>query len=929
MKKNFIFGAFAVAAMALFSCNKEQDFNKVEEREGIPFEFTAGTVDTKTANAGLSTTWVAGDQISLFHAVKDAAASTAVNDGAFTALSDGTSVSFSGNLADALDASSNYDWYAIYPYESGPQTADAFSYVTIGSPSSGTQVQTGNDSKAHLAGVNYPLYGKKKNVAASTKPSISLNQMSSIIEVKVTNKIASAIKVSKVQFYSSADNELIGQFRVDLSGDTPVFTSSVVNSVATLSVESADALAKDGSASYFFAVKPFTATPGSKITIIVTTDQGLQESSNIVPAKFDFLGGKIHTLNLNFINKNVGLAEFKYNEADWLTGQSITLPSTGSSTNLNGAIQTVGPINVSSTDGTTKTRVYNASGSYDLRVYNGGSISVAATGDNYISKITFNGKTITNLGLATANTWTGKEVCVSLPATGTANIYSINVFYQAAEATDHLFAIPVTSFNVPYSATSQAISFHAVNVDDLIISSSSEGYIDYSVAGNVITVNFTANTGTSSRDIVINAISDKAGYDEDITITQAGAPNTISTLTNGSVGTVTAQVAALATNGFILADNTGAIFVYKSGTGVSLGQTVTVSGTVGNYAKGLQFPSASTVTKGATGTFSYGTPAAFTETEISAWNNNDDNRLASYVTMTGVVKKNGSNYDLIVGGGATANVTFYSPVAAHTTGLAEGDNVTVTGYAINVMSSKCGVVPTEVVNNEVTPKIVFDHITGVAAAGVSGATLTVTPYRIDGWTPIVTKTGCVSAASINAACTTVTYSVSNNESTSAQSGTIVVTFQKSGESDVVYTINVAQQGKAAGTEVTIIIGDYAAAHSWENTKAYSTITVDSNITLTGYVKGNNNKYYDSNKSWRQYEGDDASITLTATNGATLKSVSFTYAQGNNGAIVYNSTNYSSGSDITLSGTSAAFTVTHTSGTKKGNVQITQIKVVYE
>ena len=566
-------------------------------------------------------------------------------------------------------------------------------------------------------------------------------------------------------------------------------------------------MATDASSIYYLAIRPFTAQAGTKINITVTTTSGSQTLSNIVPANFEFVANKIHTLNFNYTGKDVDLAEFKYNDSAWLTAHGIVLPSTGSSTNLNGVAQTVDAIEVTSTDGSTKTRVYNASGVYDLRVYSGGSLTIAASGDNVITKVTIAGKSITNLGLATANTWTGKQVAVKLPASGTANINTINVFYQAAEATDHLLVVPSTAYDVAYNATSQGISFYKANVSDMVVSSSSEGYIGNSVSGNTITVNFAANSTTSPRDIVVNVSSVSAAFDEDITITQAGAPATISTLSKGALGTVTAQVSALTTNGFVIADNTGAIFVYKSGQNVSIGQTVTVSGNVSSYNKGLQFPSSCTVTKGATGSYSYGAAATYTSTEISAWTSDASDRLASYVTMTGVVKKNGSNYDLIVGGGATANVTFYSPIAAHTTGLAEGDNVTVTGYAINVMSSKCGVVPTEVVNNEATPKIVFDHITGVAAAGVSGATLTVTPYRIDGWTPVVTKTGCVSAASINATCTTVTYSVSNNESTSAQSGTIVVTFQKSGESDVVYTINVAQQGKAAGTSYVYTFTD--------------------------------------------------------------------------------------------------------------------------
>lgn len=920
MKKIYILGALAVAATALFSCNKEQDFNKVEEPKGVPFEFVAGTVDTKTVNDGLSTTWAADDQISLFHAVKDAEASTAVYDGAFTASAAGASVAFTGTIADALDGETSYDWYAIYPYSDGVKTADAFDYVTIGSAAAGAQVQAGNDSKAHLAGVNYPLWGKKKNVAAATKPAITMNQMASIIEVKVTNKTAVDTKVTKVQFSSTADAELIGEFRVDLSGNTPAFTASTTNSVATLNVTDADALAEDEYASFFIAVKPFKATAGSKLTITVTTDQGVQELANIVPADFTFSAGKIHTLNFNFTNKTVNLAEFKYNDSSWLTAQGIVLPGEGGSTNLEGSSQTVNPIVVTSSDGGTKTRVYNAAGVYDLRVYNGGSLTIAATNDNFISKITIAGKTITNLGLATANTWTGKQVSVHLPATGTANINTINVFYQACEATDHLLEVPITSYNVAYNATSQGITFYKANVDDMVVSSSSEGYTSNSVVGNTITVNFTANGGASPRDIVVNVSSAKAGFDEDITITQVGAPATISNLSNGNAGTVTAQVAALTTNGFVIADNTGAIFVYKSGQGVSIGQTVTVSGTVGNYNKGLQFPSSCTVEKGATGSYSYDDATIYTSTQISAWNGDASNRLASYVTMTGVVKKNGSNFDLIVGGGSTANATLYYPVSTLTSGVAEGDNITVTGYAINVMSSKCGVVPTAIVNNETTPKLIFTDVTGVAAAGVTDATLDVVPFRIEGWTTVVTPAGCVSAASINAACTTVTYSVSNNNETSAKNGTITVTFQKGGESDVVYVINVAQLGKASGTSYVYTF----TSKSWAATLGSSTANWTSGKDAGGFTSGQgiqvttNASYNGANAtSPKSFTGISRIIVTYNTNKST----------GAGNVVIKVGTNDDKTNACAYSGsengTSANFTTTYDYATKQdGNVKIT-------
>ena len=918
MKKTMLLlSAVAVAAAALVSCQKEQDNSVPEKPQGIPFEITAGTVDTKTVNDDVHTTWIAGDQINLFHAEKDT--DSYVSDGTFTAAADGASVAFTGTLGAALDGEKSYDWYALYPYENDYATTPAmFDYVYIADRNNSyTQTQVGNDSKAHLAGDGYPLWGKKTNVAAATKPSINLNQMTAVIAVNVTNKIEDAITVSKVEFWTSADSYLVGEFRANFAGASPVLEHSSGSGIATLNVSGASALAKDASGVYYFAVKPFDAPAGSSLSIRVTTSEGVQTSENIVPVLYNFNAGKIYTLNFNYTGKNVNLAEFKYNDSAWLTAQGIALPASGSDTNLNGAAQTVDVIEVTSTDGGTKTRVHNTSGAYDLRVYSGGSLTIAASSDNYISKITMTGKNITNLGLATANTWTGKQVSVTLPATGTANINTINVFYQAAEGSDHLLEVPTTAYDVAYNATSQGITFYKANVSDMVVSSSSPGYTSNLVSGNTITVNFSANGSTSPRDIVVNVSSASAGFDEDITITQAGAPATISTLTSGTLSTVTAKVSALTTNGFVIADNTGAIFVYKSGQGVSIGQTVTVSGTVAAYNKGLQFPSSSTVDKGATGSYSYGAAAPYTSTEIAAWTGDTNDRLASYVTMTGVVKKNGGNYDLIVGGGATANATLYYPVAAHTTGLAEGDNITVTGYATNVMSSKCGIIPTEVVNNETTPKILFEDITGVDAAGVTDATLTVTPYRIDGWTPSVSRTGCVSAASINAACTTVTYSVSNNDLSTAQAGTIVVTFQKGGESDVVYTINVAQLGKASGTSYVYTFTN----KSWAATLGSSTADWTSGKDGNGFTSG---------------QGIQVTTTTTGANATSPKSftgvsrIVVTYntnkSAGEGSVVVKVGTNTDKSNNcayVSGDGRSANYTSTYDYATKQnGNVIIT-------
>ena len=130
------------------------------------------------------------------------------------------------------------------------------------------------------------------------------------------------------------------------------------------------------------------------------------------------------------------------------------------------------------------------------------------------------------------------------------------------------------------------------------------------------------------------------------------------------------------------------------------------------------------------------------------------------------------------------------------------------------------------------------------------------------------------------------------------------------------------------TSISVNISTYASANSWSNASAYSSISIDANVTATGLTNGNNSKYYSSNTSWRHYEGDGGTITISTSSG-TISSVTFTYASGNNGVIKYNSTDEtSSGTAISVSGSSVSFTVGHSSGTKTGNVQITAISVTY-
>ena len=205
MKKLSLFLGMALAAsLSLTNCTE-----KIEgpispaTPAGIPFEISAD-ISTKTINNGLATQWAEGDAINLFHA--EAGKTDYVSDKDFTL--DATRVGvFTGNLSSALDPLKSYDWYAFYPYSEYNKTPagvskDTFGYTHIGDKS---QTQEGNNSKAHLCGTALPLYGVAKGVASDVKPSVAMNNLASVVAVKVKNTTTEPLVVNSVSFTSTED----------------------------------------------------------------------------------------------------------------------------------------------------------------------------------------------------------------------------------------------------------------------------------------------------------------------------------------------------------------------------------------------------------------------------------------------------------------------------------------------------------------------------------------------------------------------------------------------------------------------------------------------------------------------------------------------------------------------------------------------------
>ncbi|MBO5632740.1 MAG: dockerin type I repeat-containing protein [Aeriscardovia sp.] len=127
----------------------------------------------------------------------------------------------------------------------------------------------------------------------------------------------------------------------------------------------------------------------------------------------------------------------------------------------------------------------------------------------------------------------------------------------------------------------------------------------------------------------------------------------------------------------------------------------------------------------------------------------------------------------------------------------------------------------------------------------------------------------------------------------------------------------------------VTISNYAASNSWSNDTQYKDIAIDENVSATASNSsgGNTGKYYTSGNNWRFYQNEGGKITVSTTSG-TLNSVKFTFTVSNTGTLNYNSSALTSGTAVSVSGSSAEFTVGNSGNATNGQVRITAIEVAY-
>ncbi len=282
-------GALMAAIFSLTNCTEEMD--QPVEAGKVPYTIYANSADTKTVNNGLKTTWAEGDALNVFHAPAGLDTEGCVNSQfvlADAATGKFTTEALNGDLAETND------WYVLYPYMTHQSIPTKSAYTPIGSKSNESQTQTGNSNMNHIAGNNYPMWGLATGVSGNNVPDITMTHLSSLIEVVVKNSTSEGLTVSSVSF--TAEEEIVGTYHIDFSTNVPGFTSSgakYVSNVAKLSVKDGKAINAGESASFYLAIKPFTAAAGQTLKLSVNGEERtITTESDVV-----FSPGKIKKLN--------------------------------------------------------------------------------------------------------------------------------------------------------------------------------------------------------------------------------------------------------------------------------------------------------------------------------------------------------------------------------------------------------------------------------------------------------------------------------------------------------------------------------------------------------------------------------------------------------------------------------------------------------
>lgn len=200
--------------------------------------------------------------------------------------------------------------------------------------------------------------------------------------------------------------------------------------------------------------------------------------------------------------------------------------------------------------------------------------------------------------------------------------------------------------------------------------------------------------------------------------------------------TINGVVTAICSLGYMLADNTGTIFVYMGSSfdaaSVQVGNQLTVDCTIGAYNGGLQVNgSSATVSVVGNQAVTYPTAKTYTGAELDQVITREGNHLGIYCNVTGKVVVTEKNINLVVDGAETAQGSAYGISDGLKAFFTNDATQTITGYFIAVAGKRyCSIVVTAVdgkaVSTPAVAKVIARSVPQVAMTSVNAV------YHYDG-----------------------------------------------------------------------------------------------------------------------------------------------------------------------------------------------------
>lgn len=303
MKRLLTLGLMLASAFALTNCAEQLDTPDQEKDiivdvtdheygAGDPYEIYVDDVDTKTnyTSAG-KTVWSNGDKI-LVYSKPAGSADGYIGHGQYEycTLNDGRK-GFKGYLGGTL--SNKNDWYFIYTDSSSASTT-AEGTVSIGAGA--IQQDPSEDPLMYvMSSSNCPLWGMDNRVDKNDRPRFKMKYLYSVVAVEIINQGAGEnIAIRDIEL--KANEGIVGNFKVNIGGEMPIYTSESGTSTTTsIALSSPKVIEYGKSATFYFAVKPFTLKSGSSLIVKVNSSSRKLSKETTV----NFEAGKITKLSVD------------------------------------------------------------------------------------------------------------------------------------------------------------------------------------------------------------------------------------------------------------------------------------------------------------------------------------------------------------------------------------------------------------------------------------------------------------------------------------------------------------------------------------------------------------------------------------------------------------------------------------------------------